>query len=722
MADVKKIEELSDQELDILANAVQTSEWSKVPDYLMDAYLTNVDTTQNRIETKPERLKATATGAGELLSAGYAPQIAGAVGELTGNDYVSSRDEYSDFQRKMQKENPTEYLGGQILGGVGQMLAPMGAAKVASKIPGVSKVADYAGKIASKFPSAEGFKASAAKSTAIGAVAGALQNTPDVPGEITYPIEGSDLKNRFTNTAVGAGFGLGTNMLGAGANALFGGVDRGWQSLGPNARYGKMTAEAESANVRRQARDRIMANKQKYYSERKGSLPSDEADFADLPSDQAPQGFSADGQGMPIANRNNQPAQRSSAGDDFSQTEQGNFSNDPKRITRTRDLEESFENETMNWGDQMREVGGGDIVPLYNEKALKNQFQKNFDITMQSEGIKIPKSNAEREALPHIDINFYERNTKGYDGRLMTKENIVDYAQRKGILQPGTTKIVNKRAQNNVEEVGIELQEAYIEAQNEAYKILTKNGVTQDKVDLILNTKGPEKIFVDIASSLNKKFKVSINKEPTIRKIEEFIFENAPDGAASIIKLNKLKQVLAAEADFVKTVDSMTNQEEVYKYASQLVDKEIKERLYVLDQITGKNYSKKIGVLNKDYSLGSVVADMSKDQLASFNAKKEGFVNKLTHLLPTTLINTTAYSALSPVGRSGLGGAAGKAAGMVNSQRQSFEGYPMNMLADVETDDQRKAYEQSIQNSGLPPSEKARRMVLLQKGKVFLGK
>lgn len=713
-------EKLSDQELTMLVEAKQSGDWSKVPDYLIDMAYDNMDKTQAAVEARPRKIQAGLVGAADIGAMGYDPQIAGAYGALTGDDYTQKRDEYSAFKNKIKEENPTEYLGGQIVGGAAQLFGPGLAMKGISKVaPGIaSKVTS----LASKIPAAESYLGSAAKSTAIGAGYGAAQNTPDVPGEVTPFWDRKDFENRIDNAEAGGIVGFGFNQAGALANKIVGGVERGWQALGPNARYGKMTAEAESANVRRQARDRIMANKQKYYSERKESLPSDEGDFADLPNDQAAQGFSADRQGMPIVNRNNQPTQKSSTVDSFSQTEQGDFSNDPKRITRIRDLEESFENEIMSWGDQMREVGGGDIVPLYNEKALKNQFKKNFDITMQSEGIKIPKSNVEREALPHIDINFYERNTKGYDGRLMTKENIVDYAQRKGILQPGTTKIVNKRAQNNVEEVGIELQEAYIEAQNEAYKILTKNGVTQDKVDLILNTKGPEKIFVDIASSLNKKFKVSINKEPTIRKIEEFIFENAPDGAASIIKLNKLKQVLAAEADFVKTVDSMTNQEEVYKYASQLVDKEIKERLYVLDQITGKNYSKKIGVLNKDYSLGSVVADMSKDQLASFNAKKEGFVNKLTHLLPTTLINTSAYSALSPVGRSGLSGAAGKTASMVNSQRQSFEGYPMNMLADVETDEQRKAYEQSIQNSGLPPSEMARRMVLLQKGKVFLGK
>lgn len=673
-------EKLSEQELTMLVEAKQSGDWSKVPDYLIDMAYDNMDKTQAAVEAKPRKMQAGLVGAADIGLSGYAPQVAGGIGALTGGDYAKKRGEYSAFQNQIKEENPTEYLGGQIVGGAAQLFGPGLAMKgiskipgasrvaayagnVASKIPGVSKIADYTEDVVSKLPSSESYLGSAAKSGLTGGISGLAQNTPDIPGEVTPFWDEKDYGNRAENFGMGLGFGVGMNQVGALLNKGVGGVERGWQALGPKAKFGKITAEAEDANIRKKVRDEFAENR---------SYQSPDAQRADI------------------------------VDADFMDINQGqlNPSEEIRQISRNRD-----------------------IVPIHDEKALQKHFKQNLDTTLSSEGITLPKNvNVEKEALPHIDGKEIERRTKGYDGRLLTQKNVVDYAQRTGVLKPGSADMLADRAAILNEKAGIQLSEAYTSAQNEAYSILRKQGVNEDKINLILNTKNADQLYNDISSALDRKFSISVNKQGAIDTIKQAVYENAPGGADSIIKLNKLKQVFAEEAEFVKKSSEMTNQQEVYKYATQLIDKEIKERLYVLDQITGKNYGKKIDLLNKDYSLSKTVADMTLSQKSSNRSSKDTFGQIAAHLLPRTLVNTSVYSTLSPSGRSTVAGKMGSMASNINRTTQSYEGYPMNMLADVETDEQRKAYEQSIQNSELPTSEKARRMVLLQKGKVFLGK
>lgn len=684
------IQDLTEEELQQLSNAQDKRDFSQVEPILQKLDEHEIKAIHDKAFTSGlagvgKSAAALGMGAADTYTMGYAPNIAAGAATLVGEDYTETRDKIKGYQEELKADRPGAYLSGQGIGIGAQLLTPISlpikaagvAGNLASKIPKIEAATETIGNVASKIPYAEKlkpivnseFSKSLGKSAGIGAAYGAIENTPEVSGEVTPFWDEKDLENRGEKALYGSAFGAGINVLGAGADALIGGVDRGWQALGPKAKFGNMSAEAESANRRATAR----AN---YYKKNPNPIPEEAR-----PS-------MVDGEYM-----------------DINQEQIPSFAEEIRAITRNRD-----------------------ITPVTNERQMVRQFKQDLDDVLSTEGISLPRNvSVEKEALPHIDFTPIEKRVKGYDGRLLTQKNIVDHAQKTGVLKPGTTQMLAARADSVVEEAGLRLSESYAAAQNEAYTILRKQGVSEDKINLILNTKDAKQLFEDISRALDSKFSISVNKQGAINTIKKAVHENAPGGADSIIKLNKLKQVFAEEAEFVKKSSEMTNQQEVYKYATQLIDREIKQRLYVLDQITGKNYGKRIDLLNKDYSLSKTVADMTLSQDAARMSKKEdamGFINKIVTGTP---VNSTLYSTLSPAGRSsfappGSAGISAIASSNVTSSYQKFEGYPMNMLADVETDNQRKAYEQSIQNSSLPNSEKARRMNLLQKGKVFLGK
>lgn len=171
------------------------------------------------VEMKSEKPKesnkaeAALEGFGEGATLGYLNNIQaatekpifGVLNAITGqnveaDDYVKARDYYNRRQEKLQKENPAEFSGGQV---VGTIVSSMPVAKAAQGATVLSR---------------------ALKGAAAGAGYGAIQNTSEKEGEIG----GLDLGERAQNLALGGAFGAGASL---GADALAKGLTKGTRAI-----------------------------------------------------------------------------------------------------------------------------------------------------------------------------------------------------------------------------------------------------------------------------------------------------------------------------------------------------------------------------------------------------------------------------------------------------------------------------------------------------------
>lgn len=139
----------------------------------------------------------------DAATAGHLPQVAGAASAVTGGDYVKSRDAEAKKLEEFAKNNPKSSLIGT---GVGTALTiPVGDVAAAKTLSGGGKVLS---KIAPAAADAlEGSKI--AKGIVMGGEIGALQNPGDKEG-VVDPIQ---FGSRTANAGIGAGIGLGAELL-----------------------------------------------------------------------------------------------------------------------------------------------------------------------------------------------------------------------------------------------------------------------------------------------------------------------------------------------------------------------------------------------------------------------------------------------------------------------------------------------------------------------------
>lgn len=196
-------------------------------DFISDEQMDAIDKMTDLIDSA----KAFAASAADTATMGYGPNIIAGVktGSLSSPEYMQERDELNQALQELREESPTAALAGDITGGVASAVLPGGA---------LAKGAGLGTKLLA--------------SVAIGAGIGALQDTPDIPGEAGE----IDAEERAKQAATGAGVGLITQGAGSAISKIIpDSVEQQFKALGPFKKQAKKARIAEEQGRGKTAKD-----------------------------------------------------------------------------------------------------------------------------------------------------------------------------------------------------------------------------------------------------------------------------------------------------------------------------------------------------------------------------------------------------------------------------------------------------------------------------------